>query len=315
MNMIGFGNIAFSMLSVLLGLAFRILFVFAVYYNAESRGSDKTSNYVGFSIFFPVITGIVCLFNQKNFKDKKMLKNSILLFVLSLLMFAGSCLSFSLIDNDRYFDAKGNGYVYAFEVVFYDRDGNTYRYDFDKSGYDALYKNGTDEFLDSDLCYVDTDGMLYYDKEMNIVAKDRTCCVDKNGNVFYPANYVDFNKDGTISYDYKLLHYDALGNAYTYKNIPYFDDDGNKYCYSFDSDTLKGSYTNLATGESFDNDYSFVDENGYLVYDSKQEFVKQENAEYSSQYKDSEGKIYYWASSVTWDENGKMHDSYDKVIQ
>lgn len=70
MNMIGFGNIAFFMLSVLLGLAFRILFVFAVYYNAESRGSDKTSNYVGFSIFFPVITGIVCLFNLKNFKDK-----------------------------------------------------------------------------------------------------------------------------------------------------------------------------------------------------------------------------------------------------
>ena len=99
------------------------------------------------------------------------------------------------------------------------------------------------------------------------------------------------------------------------KNIPYFDADGNKYCYSFNSDTLKGSYTNLATGESFDNDYSFVDENGYLVYDSKQEFVKLENAEYSSQYKDSDGKIYYWASSVTWDENGKMHDSYDKVIQ
>lgn len=315
MSMIGFGNIVFFIIGTLLAVVFRILFVFAIYYNAESRDSEKTNNYVGFAIFFPVITGIVCLFHQKDFMDKKKLKNSILLFALSVLIFAGSCFSFSLIDNNRYFDAKGNGYVNAFEVVFYDRDGNTYRYDFDKSGYDSLHINGTDEALDSDLCYVDADGMLYYDKDMNIVVKDRTGCVDKNGNIYYPANYVDFNKDGTISYDYKLFHYDALGNAYTYKNIPYFDADGNKYCYSFDSDTMKGSYTNLATDESYDNDYCFVDEKGYLVYDDKQEFVKQEDAEYSSQYKDSNGKIYYWASSVTWDENGNMHDSYDNVIQ
>lgn len=165
-------------------------------------------------------------------------------------------------------------------------------------------------FIGVCLCNMESENNRWYNSQGNGYSHlTDVTFYDENGNVYYPANYVDFNKDGTISYDYKLLHYDALGNAYTYKNIPYFDANGNKYCYSFDSDTLKGSYTNLTTGESF------VDEKGYLVYDSKQEFVKQENAEYSSQYKDSDGKVYYWASSVTWDENGKMHDSYDKVIQ
>lgn len=57
-----------------------------------------------------------------------------------------------------------------------------------------------------------------------------------------------------------------------------------------------------------------MDENGYLAYDYEHSFVKQEESEYSYQYQDDEGNIYYWASGVTWDENGNMHDAYDKVI-
>lgn len=186
-----------------------MLFILAIYYNAESRNSIKISVYVGFAMAFPISTGVVCLFKQRNIKDKYKFKKSVLMFILAVVMFIGVCLCNMESENNRWYNSQGNGYSYLTDVTFY----------------------------------------------------------DENGNVYYPANYVDFNKDGTISYDYKLLHYDALGNAYTYKNIPYFDANGNKYCYSFDSDTLKGSYTNLTTGESF------VDEKGYLVYDSKQEFV------------------------------------------
>ena len=39
-----------------------------------------------------------------------------------------------------------------FDVDYYDREGNAYSYKFEKSGYDKLYINNTDEYF-RHLCY------------------------------------------------------------------------------------------------------------------------------------------------------------------
>lgn len=299
-------------IGILFSIAFKILFMLSLYYNAESRNSSNSGNYLGFSLFFPIATGIVCLCNQKNIADKKVLKKSILLFLSAVLMLIAACCFNATAENNKWFDSRGNGYAELSDVTFYDKDDNTYNFDYGKSGYDSLYKNSTHEELDADLCYVDVNGMLYYDKEMNVVIKDNTCCTDNDGNIFYPVNQVTFDKDGSIECQLAQGYYDVLGNAYPYQNVPYFDSHSNKYYYSFND--LKGTYTNVITGESYENEYSYVDEKGYFVYDDEHKFVKQEDSEYDHQFKDDKGNIYYWASSITWDENSKMHDAYDKVI-
>lgn len=214
-----------------------------------------------------------------------------------------------------YHDSTGKSYLTAYSVAFYDDEGNKYEYDFDKHGYDFLYKNGTDEKIPAKYCYVNENGELYYDKNMNIIAQSESNCVDEFGNVYYPVITVKFDKNGKVSGSYVSLNYDRTGTAYSFSPVPYFDESGNKYSYSFDSESLKGYYTNLATGQKFENDYSFVDENGYYVYDAEHNFVKQTDAKYNYQYMDSDGKIYYWASGVTWDEQGRLHDSLDRVVE
>lgn len=313
MNIAELSHNIFFVLGLIFALAFKVLFVLAIYYNAESRNSLKTGAYAGFAMVFPIATGIVCLFKLRNIKDKYEFKKSIFMFILAVAMLIGACLCDTAAENNNWYDSQGNGYQYSIDVTFYDEEGNSYNYDFNKSGYDLLYINGTDEILDSDLCYLDTNGMLFYDQKMDIVVKDDTSCVDSKGNIYYPVNHVTFNKDGSIEYNYPLRYYDAVGNAYTYRNIPYIDAQGNKYYYSYND--FKGTYTNVITGDAYENEYCFVDENGYFVYDDKHTFVKQEDSEYAYQYKDDEGNIYYWASGVTWDENSQMHDAYDKVIQ
>ncbi|MDE6469522.1 MAG: hypothetical protein K2L19_00685 [Eubacterium sp.] len=294
-------------------ILFRAIFIFAVYNNCKARKSEYLSFYIVGAIFCPLITGAVCLVYRKDIEKNKYHTKSVIAFVLAFIMLIAA-IAFSYISShNRFFDSMGKGYAHKLDVTFYDENGNTYNYDFDKSGYDLLYINGTDEALDEDLCFVDTNGILYYDKEMDIVVKDDTSCVDSKGNIYYPVGHVSFDKDGSIEYNYSLCFYDAVGNAYTYSNVPYIDEQGNKYYYSFND--LKGTYTNVITGEAFENEYCFVDENGYFVYDNAHSFVKQEESEYSYQYKDDDGTIYYWASGVTWDENGNMHDAFDKVIQ
>lgn len=301
-------------ISLVFLIGFKVLYVYAIYFNCKANRRTKTGLYVVASVFFPIITGIVYLCKNKNHEKNKDYKKSVIMLITALVLLAASVAAAVAGNNYKWLDSKGNGSAELSDVSYYDKDGNIYNYDFDKHGYDYLYINATDERLIADLCYLDENGFLYYDKEMNITAKDNSSCADKNGNLYYPVKYSVFKEDKTISYTFHSFSYDREGNAYTYDYVPYFDKDGNKYGYSFDSNTQKGTYTNVYTDEEYDNKYCFVDENGYFVYDSEHEFVLQKNSKYSNQYMDNEGKIYYWASGVSWDENGKMHDAYDRII-
>ncbi|MFR5875711.1 MAG: hypothetical protein ACLUFN_04405 [Eubacterium sp.] len=301
-------------ISSIFSLGFKVLYVYAIYFNCKANRRTKLVLYVFGSIFLPIITGIVCLSQNKNAEKNKDYKKSVIMVIIALVFLVVSFVAAVVGNNYKWLDSKGNGYSELSKVSYYDKDGNTYNYDFDKHGYDYLYINGTDERLNADLCYLDENGLLYYDKEMNITAKDSSSCVDENGDLYYPVKYSFFNEDNKISYEFSSFSYDREGNAYTYDYVPYFDKNGKKYGYSFDSNTQKGTYTNVFTGEEFDNKYCFVDENGYFVYDSEHKFVLQKNSKYSNQYMDINGKIYYWASGVSWDKNGKMYDSYDRII-
>lgn len=302
----------YYIISVVFFILYRVIFICAVYNNCKARKTEYFSLYIVGAVFCPLITGAVCLVYRKDIEKNKYHIRSVLAVVAAFIMLIAS-IAFSYISShNRFFDSLGKGYTNKLDVTFYDKNGNTYNYDFDKSGYDLLYINDTDEVLDADLCFVDTNGILFYDKKMDIVVKDNTSCADREGNIYYPVDRVTFNKDGSIECDLSFSYYDAVGNAYTYRNVPYIDEQGCKYYYSFND--LKGTYTNVITGDAYENEYCFVDENGYFVYDSAHTFVKQEESEYSYQYQDDEGNIYYWASGVTWDENGNMHDAYDKVI-
>lgn len=213
----------------------------------------------------------------------------------------------------KYYDRDGTAHHYYFDMVFTDADGNKYTYNFDKAGYEYLYINSTEERLLADLCYLNADGYLCFDDDMSITARDESSCADIDGTLYYPARFSSFDKNGSIKYDFNSANfsYDRLGNAYTYDYVPYYDSDENKYMYCTNQTF---TYKNLTTNESFDNEHCFVDKNGYFVYDSDGSFTEIENSKYDYLYEDKKGNLYFWASSITWDENKNMLDSTGNII-
>lgn len=303
-------------LNVLLSIAIfliRISYAIAIYYKTNCI-SKKTRNILTFLSFpFPIITGIICAF-----KYKKSTKDSILILIMLALSLALTISgTYTYNQSEKFYDKDATEQVDYYDRTFIDEKGNRYSFDFDKSGYDKLYINNTNEYLYAELCYINSEGYLHYDEDMSITAKDETSCVDKDGSIYYPAKYTAFNSDGSIEYSFNSanFNYDRFGKAYTYDYVPYYDEDGNKYAYSFDSDSLKGYYTNVETKETFDNEYSFVDENGYFVYDSEHSFVKNDDVDNVEKYIDLLGNTYYWASGISWNEEGNLLDSDGTIIK
>lgn len=294
-------NKALAILFSLITIIFKIAYAAVIYSECDFNSTKQRKFLTFLSVPFPIITGIVCMI-----KNRKNIKNVFIIFIVLLFYLASAI-------GTVYF----HGHSEVEEVVFNDFGGNEYTFDFEKTGYDYLYINGTKERLNADLCYLDADGYLHYDEDLSITAKDETCCVDKDGSLYYPAKYITFNEDGTVKYNFNSanFNYDRFGNAYTYDYVPYYDADGNKYFYSFDSVSQKGLYTNVVTKETFDNDYCFVDENGFFVYDEKHSFIEQKDIKNVPLYSDSEGKIFYWASGVFWNGKGELLDSFGNVIK
>lgn len=308
----------FKIICRILIILLKALYAVVIYFkcNCDDKKTRNVLTYL--SIPFPIIVGIICLTKyKKSIKDSLAILITLIAFLASVVLVGYVSISNFNNSQVKYYDKDGTAHAYAFDVSFTDIDGNKYSFDFDKAGYDLLYINATDEYLDADFCYLDSNGYIHYDDDKSITAKDETCCVDEDGTIYYPAKFTTFNEDGTIKYVYNSANfkYDRLGKAYIHKSIPYYDADGNKYFYSFDSATQKGTYTKFSTGETYENEYSFVDENGFFVYDKEHSFVQQKDITNVKTYKDSAGKIYYWASGVFWNENAELLDSYGEVIK
>lgn len=293
----------------------RVLLVTVVCLKCDFGYSSKRNAFIVLTIFFPIITSIVCMVKYKRSAKDAFVILFTLIFILASVMGIGAV--YRYYNSEKFYDREGTRYTNFSDMVYTDADGNKYTYDFEKTGYDYLRLSSTGERLNSDFCYLDSNGYLYYDDDMSISVKDENCCADEDGSLYYPVRFTTFNKDGTIKYNFFKgnFKYDRLAKAYTYDYVPYYDTDGNKYSYSFDSSTQKGTYTNVSTGEAFENEYSFVDENGYFVYDKEHSFIEQKDVKNVKTYKDATGQIYYWASGVSWDENGNLLDSYGDIIE
>lgn len=267
--------------------------------------SKKTRNFVTILAFaMPLIALIICI--RIDVKNSKKLRIIWILCVLITVLVLAISTAYSYSNSEKYYDKDGNESINAFDIVYTDSEGIKYSYDYDKTGYDYLYSEN--KKLNANWCYLDKNGILYYDNDMSIICKDETSCIDTDGKVYYPIKFSKITKNGKIEYNQTKDNfcYDRFGNAYIYEYVPYYDSNGNKYYYSFDSSTQKGTYTDIKTNKAFDNKYSFVDKNGYFVYDKNHEFKQTTDSSNKKVYRDSKGKLYYWASSVTWSEDGNL---------
>ena len=303
-----------TLLAGIVVLICKAIYATAIYKSSCGLDKWKQGLLSGSSLAFPIIAGIIC--TVKCNQGKKAKARILLVLVLTLGVSVTVVMTVSNAYAVNYYDAQGEKQFYKSDISFKDAKGNKYTFDFEKSGYDKLYINGTDKFLNADLCYLDKTGCLVYDEDMSITAKDEQSCVDKDGSVYYPAKFAAYNKDGSVNYSFNSSNfsYDRFGNAYTYSNVPFYDRDLNKYMYSFDSDTQKGSYTNVNTGEVLENEYCFVDRDGYLVYDKEHTFKGEKNEDGFEIYNSPDGTAYYWASSISWDKDGNLLDSFGNLL-
>lgn len=294
-------------------IAFKALYAVIIYKKSRAFGKKQQNLLTYLSFVLPIITGIICIVKNKHDIKKQLSVLGSLVVSLAVCISAATLYSY---NENGYYDASGNKVFYLSDISFTDTDGNQYTFDYESSGYDKLYINGTSQYLNADLCYIDENGYLVYDEDMSITAQDEQSCADEDGTVYYPAKFTTFNKDGSVKYSFNSANfsYDRFGNAYTYSYVPFYDEHLNKYSYSFDSELQKGFYTNITTGEQFENEYCFVDENGYFVYDENHDFTKTEKDNNTYIYLDSDGEIYFWASGVHWEENGTMMDSYGNAL-
>lgn len=299
-------NDLYNALLIFLIVAVRI--IYSIIISQSINCAKKTKNALTFLSFpFPIIIGIICLFKYK--KNRKSIINIFIgLSVLIVAVLGVSYAYLSVNNSAEYYDRSGNAHKNLYDVVFYDTSGNEYTYNFDKSGYDKLYINSTDKALNADLCYLNENGYLYYDRDLLITANGGNECIDTEKRIFYPIKYSTFNKDGTINCHIlsENLKYDRYGKAYTSDSVPYYDRLGNKYIFSFDTVTQKGSYMNLSTSKKYDSEYSYVDKSGFFVYDSENSLVLKNDDAKLKTYTDKSGNIYYKAYSVIWNGQGKM---------
>lgn len=289
---------------------FALRFIFSTTV-AVANKSTKSRRFIVILLLylFPLITS-ACLIvkNKDNVKFVYTTVISYLLFVICMMIALSVAWFVNSGTHTRYYDLQGKANTYMFDVDYYDREGNAYSYKFEKSGYDKLYINNTDEYLVVDLCFVDEDGYLVYDDDCSIVAKSENCCMDTDGKIYIPLCDAKYDKDGNIIKEYSIyqLHYDRFGNAYPYERVPVYDRNGNKYFYTFDSSLQQGFYTDVKSKKSYDNTYSFVDENGYFVYDENKEFKRIDNGSDVMEYVSPDGEHYFFASSVSWNSDGNL---------
>jgi len=85
--------------------------------------------------------------------------------------------------------------------------------------------------------------------------------------------------------------------------VPFYDKDGNIYHFITDLENSRLYFVNTKTKEELPAERCFVDMDGYFVYDEKGEF-KQGDSFFTATDKD--GKKYYIASLVIWNEDGKL---------
>jgi len=162
----------YKIIIYILIIVIKLLYSTVIYFKIDCN-SEETRNVLTFLSFpFPIITGVICIV-----KYRKSTKAAIAIFVALVLSFISMIAIISAYEysqHEKYYSGDGSAHIHLYDVSFMDEKGNRYAFDFDKSGYDRFYINGTDEYLNADLCYIDGNGYLHYDDDLSITAKDET---------------------------------------------------------------------------------------------------------------------------------------------
>lgn len=103
------------------------------------------------------------------------------------------------------------------------------------------------------------------------------------------------------TYESDLMYYDRYGNAYDdLSKLKFYDKNKNEYTYV---EMLENPYFIDSNGNKLDGDKSFVDRNGYFIYDEKGEITL--GSEFL-EGKDKNGVSYYPAATVRWTNDGSL---------
>lgn len=129
----------------------------------------------------------------------------------------------------------------------------------------------------------------------------------------YDTTYSDtflhksYSPNNTDEFEY---FYDMKKNPYidNYEVI-YYDEKGGEYLFEYRADGE--GLINIKTSEFHKAEECFVDENGYLIFDDS--LYNDELFEYNISV-EKDGKTYYWAAYVSWDNMGNMVDSHGMYL-
>lgn len=219
--------VKYFVISIILILAFRILFAVSIFLDAKSKRTKNSVLYFLFAFVFPIITGIIYV-SKRN--DVSKVVSSIICFVLSIISLISSIgytFSFVLpkineatsgiietIVEDKY-DMKGNLIDKSKsieEIPLYDKNGNVYLYTenmLDSNTYSdtAAYVNQSDKsvYVPSN-CFVDSEGYFYYDENNALLINDEDNYEDDDGNLYYSVSGIYWDKDGKIKNYYTEMY-------------------------------------------------------------------------------------------------------------
>lgn len=240
---------------LIFGIAFNLLFAFAVYYDASSRNIVSKKMWGILTFFCSWIAAIIYLFfsNTNGERNKSEKRKSVLLFILSLIVIVCNvcyCEFVLFPANEKAANSfsGGTSLVYYTDEngneVIYDKMGNTYTYEqwiedgiryYDRQG--KVYKCTTDSIVCIDTN--ESTETLFGDKEFFIdeqgyvveFESDEQCetwniYCDPNNDMGLDSLY--YSKDGRLLYNLSDCQWDENGNlvfdaAYTYKDFRYED--------------------------------------------------------------------------------------------
>lgn len=119
---------------------------------------------------------------------------------------------------------------------------------------------------------------------------------------------------GVFDGDYVTNYHDIHGTEYiSYMDVPLYDREGNTYMYEPEW-FVPGDYMD-ANGDIYENERSYLDEDGYFYYDTDGKLTFYHEDGYYRYYTDGEKLYFSLESYVYWDEDGVMYDKSGKYSQ
>lgn len=258
-------------------LIFKVLYILSIGYDCKSRGDQKQAMWMILCFFFPLIAGIAyaCTRNKNTYAGNKICPNCGAMLDAPY-SFCPNCGSMNLAYKEPDDSAKN------------------------KKTSKTLFGVSVVFYVLAIIAY-----LVFLFTALSVVFDSVDTAYDGLKSQFDTESHYGYLVDGEIVY------YDREGNYYLDDDdVLYYDRNGATY--TFDDDEL--IFESLETGKSYGNGYSYVDEEGYFIFDAagdQDDFNSMINYDANKDaFCDQDGNIYYFADEVSWDSEGNMVDNY-----